>query len=561
MQNLSFDLPDNLSAVTLPVKLMGGMQSRERPVPGAPVDKGRYRRLFPALGAWKPKVADDKVRGALEELAKGMAETPEQERDADRDNKGMPAGLGYLGQFLAHDLTFDPIGNFEKQLDPNQQWNYRTPRMDLDSLYGKGPLDHPYLYERGAESGKFLLGKARSIAWNMRDGDIAMDSLPIAAEDDLPRNAQGIAMIGDPRNDQNLIVSQMHLAFLKIHNKIREWAKGEGKGGDAVFHAAQDQVRLHYETIVLRDYLPRICGEELVSKLIRSLADGTREKVWKIRAFDQPGPETWIPLEFSLAAFRFGHSMVRPSYMLNPWTPPRPILVDPASLPGPLDDLRGGRPLPEGWSADWGFLLQEWNDTRPDLQPQFARQIDTRLSRALNAVAVPLQDKHPSLALVTLLRGYQMRLPSGAAVAKELGIDPLTPKELGLDQAIFDDAPLWYYVLKEAEVAQAGQCLGPVGSTLVAETIIWLAASNPAGVLNRKAWSSPFLNADAFSLRDLFKWAGLIVEGRERPGFPIPRIVLGGSFSTTAGAVARVGDPPGNGNAPAGWPAKEGAAT
>src|SRR2546427_12195382 len=172
--------------------------------------EGRFGRMFRTL----PPAQFD--AGVLHDLAAAMTAefeaTPTPETEADNEeNTGISAGYTYLGQFIDHDLTFDPASSLQKQNDPEALVDFRTPRFDLDCLYGRGPADQPYLYR--ADGVHMLLGNALTGA----------DNDPHARG--VPRNQPepsepARALIGDPRNDENIIVSQLHAIFLRFHNTV-----------------------------------------------------------------------------------------------------------------------------------------------------------------------------------------------------------------------------------------------------------------------------------------------------------------------------------------------------
>lgn len=164
------------------------------------------------------------------------------------DNPEIPAGYTYLGQFIDHDITFDPSSSLQRMNDPEGLVNFRTPRFDLDSLYGSGPDDEPFQYDEASGGTKFLIGKGRHT-----------DTEQPTADDDLPRNEQGRALIGDPRNDENTIVSQLHLTFSKLHNRLVDQVGTEHElTGDELFKKAQRLTRWHYQWVVVHDFLARI---------------------------------------------------------------------------------------------------------------------------------------------------------------------------------------------------------------------------------------------------------------------------------------------------------------
>jgi len=426
-------------------------------------DSGKFGRLF---GSLPPFAADTpSTRKALLELGKpgGIMDAKDPLDASPKDliinpalnkinvnNLKMSAGMTFLGQFLDHDMTFDPTSSLERQTDPEQIANFRTPTLALDNLYGSGPTASPYLYQRQHPE-KFLI----------ESGGI---------KDDLPRNAENTALIGDPRNDENLIISQLHLAFLKFHNAIADQLATTGLAGAELFEEAQRLTRWHYQWIIVHEFLPLTCGEGVVNEV---LDHGRKFYNWN--------NEPFIPVEFAVSAYRFGHSQVRPSYRANftglaggPFF--AMIFGNPGGNPADPDDLRGGVRAPRrfiGWPTFFNFGD---SNVRPN------KKIDTKLSSALFALpptVVPnpsLPNNPASLAQRNLLRHLTFSLPSGQRVAKAMHQDVLEPdsfpelKSLHLDVS----TPLWYYILKEAEFLAKGEHLGPVGGRIVAEVIIGL---------------------------------------------------------------------------------------
>ena len=213
---------------------------------------GRFGRMFRTLSPFEPD------NGDLERLAQMMVEEerpPEggwqPGRVEERDNPEIPAGFTYLGQFVDHDITFDPVSNLDRQNDPDGLENFRTPRYDLDSVYGRGPNNDPFLYDQERPS-KLLVG-------TNRNGEL-----------DLPRNSQGRALIGDPRNDENILLSQLHLLFIRFHNAVVDHVAQTGLEGDDLFFEAQRIVRLHYQWIVVHDFGRRLVGQEVLDDILRS---------------------------------------------------------------------------------------------------------------------------------------------------------------------------------------------------------------------------------------------------------------------------------------------------
>ena len=468
-------------------------------VPRSPFYHGPFGRMFRQLPAWVPPGVDDAAReGAIRSIA-GLMLEPEGPADAiEGENPGLPVGYTYFGQFVDHDITFDPTSSLARLNDPDRLVNFRTPRFDLDNLYGEGPDDEPFMYDQVPGSrGRFLIGKVQ-----------------FSSEADLPRNEQGTALIGDPRNDENLIVSQMQLAFLLLHNRVIARVEAEeGLTGREAFTRAQTLVRWHYQWVVLFDFLPRICGAAVVDQVLRRKPGGTGFAVdlrfYKFR--DAP----FMPVEFSGAAYRFGHSQIRQRYDLNAVVTGVPIFLPPESNPGPTSDLRGFRRLPGMWSLDWRRFLDLGGGV-----PQKSRRIDARLNRALSSIPAGSDPAHgASLAALNLLRGWRLGLPSGQAVARAVGAVPLSTADLGLSEDVAgSEAPLWYYVLKEAELSAAGAHLGPVGGRIVAETLVGLAKADPGCFINvDPSWSparafgggAPLdVQGDALQLSGLIRAAG-----------------------------------------------------
>jgi hypothetical protein len=239
---------------------------------------------------------------------------PGDDEHVNQDNPAIPAGYTTLGQFIDHDITFDPTSHLGRAVDPEAIFNFRTPVLELDSVYGSGPQQDAFLYDRdsrdrdGARRGRiqFLI-------------DYEEDDQRILRPD-LPRNRQGTAIIGDPRNDENLLIAQLHLAFLKFHNAVVNELWGTTKDADVAFAEARRLVRWHYQWIVLHEFLPRIVGADLVGRVLtedvpyeernpKLKHEGRKFYDWKNQPF--------IPVEFSVGAYRFGHSQVRPGYRLN----------------------------------------------------------------------------------------------------------------------------------------------------------------------------------------------------------------------------------------------------
>jgi len=469
-------------------------------VPLSPLFEGRFGRMFRNLPIPAPP------REALIALGDAM---PEPSRaGAAEDNPAIPAAYTYLGQFVDHDITFDPVSKLQRFNDPDGLVDFRSPRFDLDSVYGSGPADAPFLYEwlnpetRGV---KLIAGK------NPRKDPIDGEEL---ARQDLPRNEQGRALIGDPRNDENIIVSQLQLAFIKLHDRVVDRVKQEQNlSGPALFEEARRRVTWHYQWVVVHDFLRRIAGGTIVDDVLQPGPTPTSPPTVDLQFFGwQNAP--FMPVEFSVAAYRFGHSMVRPRYDLNDVVTGVPIFAA-RDKPQNREHLGGFRRLPSEWTIDWGHFVKIGRS-----RPQPSRRLNTRLARPLMKLPRALDAGRNPLAVLNLRRGKALQLPSGQTVATAMGQTPLTAAELDLARLglsavhrtiLEQDTPLWFYLLKEAEVRSSGERLGPVGGRIVAEVLVGLLSGDPQSYLNvRPTWTPqgiPAATAGRFTLSDLLKFA------------------------------------------------------
>jgi hypothetical protein len=458
--------------------------------------RGRFGRLFPRLPAFAPDVP--KVREALFELGKkgGLMDANDQPpaTAVNPDNETISAGFTFLGQFIDHDLSFDPTSSLERQNDPEALENFRTPTLGLDNLYGSGPRASRHLYDT-TNPAKFLIDK--------------LSSAP-GAQDDMPRNRQNTAIIADPRNDENVIVSQLHLTMLKFHNAVVDKLLRDGVPEAQVFEEAQRMVRWHYQWIIVNEFLPKIAGEEVVRDVLNL---HPKDRFYQFRN------EPFIPVEFSVAAYRFGHSQVRPGYGVNTGFG-APIFN--SAIDGNLEDpndLRGGKRAARRF-VEWDLFFAIPGTNRR----QFSKRIDTRLSSALFTLlpGAPGQvggsgtgtPANPlSLAQRNLLRGLALGLPSGQDMAKRMGIKPLTPEQLSelkpLGVKFEHSTPAWYYILKEAQVANGGTSLSGVGARIVVEVMIGVMQGDRSSYLNvNPKWKPELGKNGEFFIGNLVEFAG-----------------------------------------------------
>jgi hypothetical protein len=471
-------------------------------------DPGMFGRMFPDL---TPLIVPE---AALVELGEAMHDTAPG--DPAGNNSDVPAGFAYLGQFVDHDITLDLTSIGEKNADPDGIENFRTPALDLDAIYGLGPDGSRQLYARNLDNGKapgpkLLIGKTFNVPGTGITGDL---------RNDLPRNQEGFATIGDHRNDENLVVAQTHLAFLKFHNKVCDMIASPGKKPDAIFLEARRIVTWHYQWMVLHDFVERVTERGIVAKILHQ-----GRKFYRFKRLP------YMPVEFSAAAYRFGHSMVRGRYNHNRLFPAATLeqLFQFTGLSGDIvGDLAGTLPpppppnlhlptLPSNWIIDW----RRYFDFSPPANPD---GVGLNLSRKIDPLLVEKLHKLPGdgsdLAVRNLKRGVHLRLPSGQAIAGAIGVKPLTPDEIatGPDGAVAKKhgllkyTPLWYYILKEAQIKGGGTKLGPVGSTIVAEVFVGLVHGDHESYLWQRgpSWTPelPSKTPGTFLMTDLLRLVG-----------------------------------------------------
>ena len=410
------------------------------------------------------------------------------------NNPSQTAGTTFFGQFLDHDITFDATSRLAHATDPADARNFRTPALDLDSVYGAGPVAQQELYDPGDH-----------IKLKVESGGVF---------EDLPRRGDGAAIIGDPRNDEHLIIAGLHCAFLLFHNHAVDYVREQGHLTEAmdVFAHARRLTIWHYHWLIVHEFLPQIVGQSIVDDVLRR---GLR--------FYRPRPgEAFIPVEFQTGTYRMGHSMVRPSYRANlagdNGAPFFAFIFDPSQEgSSDPDDLRGGTRSARrfvGWQTFFDFGDGE---VKPN------KKIDTKISTPLFALplgAIASHDAPIALPQRNLLRHLTWQLPSGQRLAHTMGATPLAPDDLHeltpLGVGFERSTPLWYYILKEAELAADGLHLGPVGGRIVAEVFLGLLQTDPGSYLAAKPRWQPLLpsKSGSFRMSDFLTFAG--VDSRSR---------------------------------------------
>ena len=497
---------------------------------GAPASSMDFGRIFPDLPPFAE--ANDTVRAALlqvgmpggimdagDDLSAGPKAlivdptvdgnpTVADSYGTNPDNPTMTAGSTFVGQFIDHDITFDQTSQLGIPRNPLISPNTRTPLLDLDSVFGGGPGMRPDLYVENPDG---------SVGPQLKIGTGGV-------HEDLPRVANGdgsyTALVGDPRDDENVIVGGMHCAHILFYNRVLDElsehdlarfpavrAQREDPGNNyAAFLLAREVTLWHYQWLLVNEHLPQIAGQDVVNDV---LARGNR-------FYRPPAGDTFMPIEFGAAGYRMGHSMVRPSYRANftsgtgdstsatadpffalVFDKNEPDFSDPVTYD--RDDLLGGYPAPRryvGWQTF--FDLGDGNVKNN-------KKIDPIVSSVLFTLPVPAIAPHTQtsptvLPQRNLLRQLTWGLPSGQAIARAMCAPALAASDLdelaGVYPPFAQSTPLWYYILAEAKAIADGLNLGPVGGRIVTETLIGLLRGDPTSYLSVYPGFQPFLGTD-----------------------------------------------------------------
>jgi hypothetical protein len=373
-------------------------------------------------------------------------------------------GVGdvFFGQFIDHDITLDTVTSLSSTVEPTAIRNSRTPALDLDNIYGAGPEAHPYLYHNEGDYQGVKLFTGADI-----------ENATVLEQHDLVRSIHGRAIIGDPRNDENRVVSQLQLGMINFHNHIAEHVYAESGNktkGKELYEEARQLAMWHYQWVVIHDFLVKMCGYAVVTDIL-----GSGRKYYNA-SYGDP----YIPVEFSVAAYRFGHSMIPQKIQIQKNKSALELF---GTLLGtgftPLSDEKA--------IVDWLELV----DSNAGRQVQMAEKLDTKLAKDLLKLPFIPNTDIQSLATRNLLRGQAFLLPSGENIAKamerdESEIDMISQKAkliAGSQIDLNSGTPLWFYILTEAETIgretsansfDKGEGLGPVGARIVAETLIGL---------------------------------------------------------------------------------------
>jgi hypothetical protein len=507
-----------------------------------PVDVRRFDFLFLGLQNDPDNLlpVSQETRDALVGLGEAMAD---QGADDPAGDSSISAAYTYLGQFVDHDITFETSSATGSQLtapdlEPlplnrirQETHNVRTALLELDSVYGLPAERDP-----------------KPNGPKMKIGEVEQAGTPVPGKDafnDVPREGPSVdvvhdraALIGDPRNDENLIIAQLQVAFLRAHNRLVDETDPPNR-----FRRAKRRLRRHYQHIVLHDFLKQIADPQIVDVTIQ-----------QNRVYDPDFDNFFLPLEYSVAAFRFGHTMVRAEYDYNsnfnttkvpPTSFNRATLARLFTFTALSGQIGGVGPIPEFATLPQNWIIQWENFFEGGQFFNKARRIDTELVEPLEHLTILSGQEEgglaAKLAVRNLLRGYLLRLPTGQAVARALrqrlqgvrNIPVLTPQQIRQgaanqqqiqaleDGGFLERTPLWYYILAEAAVLgkeegqnqEGGQRLGPVGSTIVAEVLVGLVRRSPDSILDpRTDWEPnlPSAQPGTFTLPDLLKFGGVL---------------------------------------------------
>ncbi|MGE4072018.1 MAG: heme peroxidase family protein [Lysobacterales bacterium] len=444
---------------------------------------GNFTKMFPKLPGLAVSAADAALLGGpgglMHDASNGSGDS------------GIPAAYTFFAQFIDHDITLDTTtalaGSPLTAAQINALPNLRSPSLDLDCVYGFGPEASPFLYDQDAP-GRLLVGNEVN-------------------PNDLPRNSNGRALIGDHRNDENLFIAQFHLLMLRLHNRIFEAILGATPPGER-FEESQRQTRYHYQYLVLNDFLKRVCDQ----KVFQFATGQLHKRSYPIVLKGATAPLA-MPVEFSVAAYRFGHTMVRSVYPANGH-------YTQVELFDESFGTLGFGPVPAKLTVDWRYLL----DVDHCISHVRSKAIDHLLADELIRLPNPVVGRSASanersLAFRNLLRGNVLSLPSGQAVAAALAaagypIDPSQDLQFAqipgwsaapndFQSRISAETPLFFYLMREAGVVGKGERLGPVASAILLEVFCAMLVNCGTSYLHAKDWAPMRCIAGTGKDRDL----------------------------------------------------------
>ncbi len=400
--------------------------------------------------------------------------------EAGENRRSMPAGYLYLKIFIEHDLTFFAYSNHSTGSPFNSLLKGFSPELNLRSIYGRNPSGQPYLYD-WEDPTKFLL------TTNEKTGRTK-----------LPVNDQNVPVIADRRNNTHPVLYDLHVLFCTFHNHVVDYLRAKGlKNG--VFEEAQKLVQWHYQWMILYDFLPRLCSTSVSKQLNHFDPDP-----------HQVDKQHTLSAEFLLAAFRFDGPLHESMQHLRSQENPNQE----------QDEENEG-------ITDWHnyFPLAEQNSLYAGpIQACWPHQHDTLPLFPLPGITDGTEENE------LLYLGEQYGLPSGEALAKIYGIEPLSKNQLGTIELLKEvnadsdfyeisnlETPLWYYLLKEADIHENGQRLGETGSRVIIETFQSVLGNDPTSFfLLQPKWKPYFgTTSTSFTMSDLIHFTEL---GRRKSG-------------------------------------------
>ncbi len=415
-----------------------------------------FGRLFPDLPVYTAPTE------AMVELGKNNGLMFDTNLDADDNPSGSKSWLTYFLQFVDHDVTLDRTVFVDSPIDITRLVNFRQPRLNLDSLFGGGVTVNSELYDN---TGRLILSQGGR---------------------DHQRNLAGKAILVESRNDENLIIAQVHVAICRLYNRFIDLGY--------TIDQARNLTMLHYQDILLNDAMPKFIDSTILAKA----------RANQIKLYTPKKGDPYMPVEFSVAAYRFGHSAVRRAYVMGANQLTKTQVFNP-NFPT-AQDLRGGRPIPLDLIIQWPNFVEVPGTDKPQPPVNISRKLDILLSSGLFFLPPDAAPTGPvELAQRNLVRGKSYGLPSGQAVANALGFTPLTNQQIGLTDPRFNnEAPLWFYILAEANIQTGGAKLGQVGSTIVADVLVGLLREDQESILNdgkiySKAFEATFGNLVKFA--------------------------------------------------------------
>lgn len=406
-----------------------------------------FARLFPELD---PLFVSDLQ---LKKLALTMQDWDHQQ------SQTISNGLAIFSQFLAHDMTFEVTSSLLPGKTADQFVNERTINLDLDCLYGQ-PNQSFYYDQKDRDKAKLLLGKHYKFhgrQWY-----------------DLLRNQQHIAIIPDARNDENIIVSRFQALMIRFHNKVVDYLRECGEK-ENIFEKARRLTTWHYQWLIVQKYLRGMMDPTIFRSI---LEEGCQY-------YTQP---TALPLEFSGAAFRVGHSQSLDQLHINATTEVELLKL------GAFEQMEE--------YVDWRYLF-DFGDGKV----QFAKALDTKIANSFHRIPFISSDDpfEKSLPFRNLKRGVSYQLPSGEQLAQRLQYEPVWVEETA--QLNLQGTPLWYYILREAEILGEGEHLGPVGSTLLGECFFTILRHDDRSYMKiHPRWHPQFGRAGKFDFSDLIQF-------------------------------------------------------